>query len=340
MNNPTTPIAPAPAPAAPTSTQPAAPAVSDEIARLRAHAGLPPVPPGPEAPAAPAPSAGAPAAATPTAPTTAETDPKPTDPGRGGEPQKGDGALALELVREQRTRQAAEAKARELEEKLKLGATDLHPLQAAREKWGKGEFAAAIREAFGVRHFSDDLLVQLARSAAEPEPLSPEQERERIRQEIRDEIKRERDAADAQLAQLRDAAVEEVGGVLTKSPDKWPTVWRFGVTAEQLAAAMDASFDPRTGRTATAEQIFDQLEKEYRGNVEQLPYWQRPAEAPPPPAEPPTPAAPRSFGSESRRGPVPTTEPAKPQTAEQRWEARRKAEAEWRARVFASNRAT
>jgi len=342
--------APTPAPAAPA---PAAPAANDPVARMRAHAGLPPKAGQPGPKAAPAPSSAAPPAGTPPAPTTDGSDPKPTEQpgdkpaGQDGdqgdkkegdkpeEPKQSAGALALQLVREQKARQAAEKKAAELEARLQTGEGEAAPIKGAKEKWAAGKFAEAIREAFGVKNFSDDFLVQLASSDAEPEPMTQEQLTEHIRQQLKDEMKREADAQAARIAELRGAAVEEVGAVLTKSPDRWPTVWRFGVTGEQLAAAMDASFDPRTGRTATAEQIFDKFEADYRKEVEGLPYWQR-QEAAPAATEPPPPAAPRSFGSESRRGPVPTTEAKPPTTAEERWAAREKAEREFRQRHFGS----
>lgn len=321
MPDPTAPptsAAPAAAAAAAAPTTPPIQGTAGDIAtRLRARAGLPPK--GAQDPKA-APSPDAPAAGTQAAPTTSE--PKPTD-----EPKKTDGQLALELVREQKARRAAEAKATELEQRVKTGETETAAQRAAKEKWGKGAFADAIRDAFGVKSFSDDFLVQLAQADATPEPQTPEQ----IREQIRAEMKAEEDARVAQVSQLREAAVTEVGETLTKSPERWPTVWRFGVSGERIAAAMDASYDPRTGRTASPDQIFDQIEKEYRAGVEELPYWKRDA-APEPAPEPP--AAPRSFGTESRRGPVPTTEPVKPQTAEERWEARRKANEEWKRKQF------
>jgi hypothetical protein len=329
-----TPTAPPPAaPAAPAAPVPTTPPSqgTDIAARMRAAAGLPPKD---AAPPKAAPSAAAPPAGTPPAPTTGEPPPADKPDDKPPEPKKSEGQLALELVREQRARQAAEKKAAELEQRLKTGETESAPVKTAREKWQAGKFADAIREAFGVKNFSDDFLVQLAQADGEPEQLTPEQ----IREQVRAEIKAEEDARVAQVVQLREAAAAEVGETLTKSPDRWPTVWRFGVSGERIAAAMDASFDPRTGRTASPDQIFDQLEKEYRAHVEELPYWKRDPGAGEPPPAPPPPAAPRSFGAESRRGPVPTAEPTPPQTAEQRWEARRKAEAEWRAKTFAAPR--
>ena len=324
----------APAPTAPVPNAPAAPTVptlegtaAQLAARLRAHAGLPPQPKGGQPDPKAAPSSAATPAGTPTAPSTTE----PTSPEKPEEKppegKKSDGLLALELVREQKARAAAEKKAAELEARLKTGEPESAALATARAKWKEAKFVEAIRDAFGTGAFSDEMLVQLAAHKPEPEQLTEEQLTEKIRQQLKAEMKAEEESRAAQLAELREAAIVEVGGTLTKSPEKWPTVWRFGVSGEKVGEVMDAN------RGATPEQIFDLLEKEYRGNVEGLPYWQR-TEAAAAPAEPPPPAAPRSFGTESRRGPVPSTEAPKPQTAEERWEARRKADAEWRAKTF------
>jgi hypothetical protein len=332
----------APAPTAPATPAPATPIVppmegtaGDLAARLRAHAGLPATPRGapPDPKGVPSPAAAP--AGTPPAPSTESGTDKPADK-PPEEPKKSDGQLALDFVREQKARVAAEGKARELEQRLKAGETEWSPVKTAREKWAAGNFPDAIREAFGNNAFSDDLLVQLASFKPEPEQLTEQQLTERIRTQLKTEMKVEQDAQAARLTELREAAVGELGEALTKNPEKWPTVWQFGISGEQIAAAMDASYSPQTGKTKSAEEIFDQLEQDYQGKARALPYWAKDA-APPPAAEPPPPAAPRSFGTESRRGPVPTAEPMKPQTAEERWEARRKADAEWKAKTFGAH---
>jgi hypothetical protein len=336
------PTAPAPAVAAPAAAPTPTPTPTPTpnplegtagtvAARMRARAGLPALGasgvPDPKA----VPNPAAPAAGTPTVPSTSEppaTD-KP-DETKPPEPKKNDGALALELVREQKARRAAEQRATELEQRVKAGESESAAGKTAKEKWAAGQFADAIRESFGVKSFSDDFLVQLARADIPSEPLTPEQFREQVREQLKAEMAAEREARETEIAGLREAAVAEVGETFTKTPGRWPTLEHYGVSSEQIGAQLD------TNRNATPEQIFDELEKAERARHRA--YWQKhpDAEAPPPPAaDPPPPTAPRSFGSESRRGPVPTTEPVKPQTAEERWEARRKANEEWKRKQFA-----
>lgn len=230
-------------------------------------------------------------------------------------------------MREQRERARAERERDELRGKLKTLETEGDPFKRAAALWKEKKYTQAIKTGFNAQKFDDDLLVQLAGAEDDPEPLTPEQLREQIKQELEDQRQAQEAAQAQQLQQLRQAAVQEVGAVLVASPDKWPTVWALGITGAQLAAALDASFDPKTGRTLPPEQLFDELEKEARAKIQGLPYYPRTGE--------PTPA-PRSFGQESRRGPVDAPDPAKPLTFRERQEQRAQRELEWRERTFRS----
>lgn len=221
-------------------------------------------------------------------------------------------------MREQRERAKAEKRASELEAKLKAIETDANPFKTAAQLWKDKKYTQALKTGFGVKAFDDDLLVQLASEEPEPEHLTEEQLTERIRRQLEQERKAQEEQQAAQLTQLRAAAVQEVGSVLVASPEKWPTVWALGVTGEALGEFVDAL--PKKWGTP-AEEVFEELEKSYRAKVQGLPWV-------PKPATPPT--APRSFGSETRRGPVDTAED-RPMTFAERQKAREQREAEFRA---------
>lgn len=286
-------------------------------------------------PASPATSAPPPSSPTPAASATAPSPPaaKPSAPSTPGgsagggtqaagippeKPADTDGTVALRLVREQRLRSGAE-KARD-EALGKLRAAEPHAATTAsfRAKWAAKDYVGAMREAFGTADFSDDLLVALASGSEEPKPLTPEQMREQIRAQLEEERTAASAAETAQMQTLRMEAVKEVGSVLTASPEKWPTLWAVGVTGEQIAAALDASYDRATGRMAEATALFDGLEQALRAKLQGLPWV---------PKAPEPPAAPRSFLSS--RGPTDAAPEVKPQT----WAEREAARAE-RDRLF------
>lgn len=244
-------------------------------------------------------------------------------------PEESEGTAARRLVREQRERVKAEKRAAELEAKIKVLEGEGDPFKRAVTLWKEGKRAQAVKTGFGVQAFDDDLLIQLASDEPEAaQPLTPEQMREQIRQELEEQRKAEEAQRTQQLQSLRTAAVKEVGAVLTSSPDKWPTVWAIGITADDLADAIDASYDPKTGQTMAPEALFDEIEKQYRAKVQGLPWL----------AKPESPQAPRSFGDGSRRGPVDTADAPKPASFEERQRAREQREREFRERHFGAAR--
>lgn len=228
-------------------------------------------------------------------------------------------------MREQRERAKAEKERDELRGKLKALETEGDPFKRAAALWKEKKYTAALKTGFGVQKFDDDFLVQVAGAEDDPEPLTPEQLTAQIRQQLEQERKAQDEAQAAQLQQLRAAAVQEVGGVLVASPEKWPTVWALGITGDALAEAIDASYDPKTGRTLAPAELFDQLEQAFRAKIQGLPWV--------PKAPEPTPA-PRSFGAESRKGPVDAPDPAKPPTFADRQKLREERERQWRAQRF------
>jgi hypothetical protein len=219
----------------------------------------------------------------------------------------------------------AEKERDEARGKLKALETEGDPFKRAMVLWKEGKRAQAVKTGFGVKAFDDDFLVQVAGAEEDPEPLTEEQLTERIRKQLEADRQTHATAQAEQLQQLRAGAVQEVGAVLVAAPEKWPTVWALGITGEQLAAALDASFDPKTGRTAEPDKLFDDLEAEARAKIQGLPWLPKAAE--------PTPA-PRSFGQESRRGPVDQPDPAKALTFQERQKLREQREQEWRVQRF------
>lgn len=234
-----------------------------------------------------------------------------SDPASAAKPADTDGTVALRLVREQRLRSGAEKARDEALGKLKAAEPHAATTASFRAKWAAKDYVGAMREAFGTADFSDDLLVALASGSEEPKPLTPEQMREQIRAQLEEERTAAATAETTQMQTLRMEAVREVGSVLTASPEKWPTLWAVGVTGEQIAAALDASYDRATGRMAEPTTLFDGLEQALRAKLQGLPWV---------PKAPEPPAAPRSFLSS--RGPTDAAPEVKPQTQEEREAAR------------------
>lgn len=240
-------------------------------------------------------------------------------------PSETEGAVALRLVQEQRKRAQAESRARDLEARLKTLTDESNPFKTAAGLWKEKKYAQALKTGFGVKNFDDDFLVQVASAEEEPENLSPDQLRERIRQEMDKERKEAETAQEARIHELRGAAVQEVGSVLVANPEKWPTLWALGVRAEEIAAALDASYDRSTGRTAPPDKIFDDMEAARKAKIMGLPYMAQTGA--------PTPA-PRSFSQGGGRGPVDEVDPAKPLTFAERQALRDQRDREFRARRF------
>lgn len=223
-------------------------------------------------------------------------------------------------MREQRERTKAEAKARDLEARLKAIESEGDPWKRAKALWQEKKYNEALRTGFGVRNFEDDLLVQLASDESEPEHLTEEQLTERIRKQLETERKAQEEQQAARLMEMRAGAIQEVGSTLTANPEKWPTVWALGVSGEALGEFVDSL--PKRWSTP-AEEIFEELEKSYRAKVQGLPWMPQSGQ---------TPAAPRSFGSGSARGPVDTAD-IKPMTFKERQAARQQRDKEFLERL-------
>lgn len=221
-------------------------------------------------------------------------------------------------MREQRERVRAEKARDEALGRLKAREPDAAALLESRALWAQKKYLPAMKAAFGASSFEDDLLVALASGSEEPKPLTPEQMREQIRAQLEEERATRESEVATHLQGLRNEATKAVGQHLVDNPTLYPSLWRKGISAEAIGAAMD-----KAGWGAEPATVFAALEAEERAGISALPWFPKAAE--------PT-AAPRSWLSS--RGPTDAAPEAKPMTAEEREKAREQRYAEFRVRNF------
>lgn len=193
---------------------------------------------------------------------------------------EGDSKLAKRLA----AIAAQEAKLRKGKEAAEAAEADAAKWRAFEAAKGKGERMTALKALFNEGELTTAVYEELTDLviAAHKAPSDEEKIQALVDARL---AKAEKDKADAatKAATEREASVKtgftsHVAKTFEGSPDKWPLVNQFGVSASDIHGKVEAEFK-RTGKVLAATAVLDLFEREHEARIEASSKYARKVEA-------------------------------------------------------------